>query len=160
MGHTDAERQRRRRAHVKGDHSLCDPSRCDGRETPARVTPERLGRRGTALWNDLDGTSLPPAGRVLLEEACRLADRLDKLDDFLRGKEDAWLRFHRSVDDDQVVTVIVDKALSEARQQQVTLARLMAELRPLIKAEAPTPGVSVLDQLAARRAARSSGAAG
>jgi hypothetical protein len=43
---TAAERQRRSRAHKKGDHSLCDPNRCDsaasavdGPVTVAPVTP-------------------------------------------------------------------------------------------------------------------------
>lgn len=30
MGTTAAERQRRSRAHRKGDHQFCDPARCDG----------------------------------------------------------------------------------------------------------------------------------
>lgn len=44
---TPAERQRRSRAHKRGDHGLCDPKRCKGDVTPAdrdSVTPIRAAR--------------------------------------------------------------------------------------------------------------------
>lgn len=74
------------------------------------------------------GPELSPAERVLLEEACRLADRLDRLDAILRGDLDAWMRF-RASDDGAEVTVVVDRVLSEARQQQLALRQVLAELR-------------------------------
>lgn len=89
-----------------------------------------MGPRGRRLWNDLtpDGEELRPTERVLLEEACRIADRLDRLDAFLTGADDAWLRWQ--VDESGTeVTVVVDRALSEARQQQMALKGVLAELR-------------------------------
>jgi hypothetical protein len=82
------------------------------------------------LWEQITdgGTVLPAADRVLLEETCRTADRLDQLDRILRGVDEAWLRFRANSDGDQV-TVVVNQALAEARQQQTTLARLLADLR-------------------------------
>lgn len=129
-----AERQRRFRAHRKGDHSLCVPERCNG----ATVTPvtrnagpqaSALGARGRRLWTQLTAEGTPGPGQVILiEEACRIADRLDRLDALLRGDEDAWLKF-RVNEDGSEVTVTIDRVLSEARQQAVALKQLVAELR-------------------------------
>lgn len=106
----------------------------------------------------MSGDKLDASKRVLLEEACRIADRLDKLDALLVGDAAAWFRF--SVDESGTeVTVIVDKVLSEARQQAVALKQLISELRQGAAAE-PASGGSVLDQLAARREARIANASG
>ncbi len=90
-----------------------------------------------------------PAEVVLIEEACRLADRLDKLDAILGGRDKAWITVQLP-DDGAVAEVVVDKALSEARQQQIALKQLLAELRaakaaaapakPVRPAQAPTSG--------------------
>lgn len=136
---TAAERQRRSRAHRKGDHSLCDPARCD----PSTVTPvtrPSLGKRGRRLWDALTADTPDPAQLVLIEEACRIADRLDRLDAQLRGDEDAWLRFIVN-DDGSEVTVVIDRALSEARQQAVALKQLFAELRQSQVAAKPVPKI-------------------
>lgn len=121
------------RLHRKGDHSRCLPERCD--QAPgASATPVAsvagcpdLGVRGARLWSQL-ADQLGPADLVLLEEGCRIADRLDRLDDYLRGREDAWLRFWSRHDDGTVVRVVVDRALAEARQQADTLRGIVAEL--------------------------------
>jgi hypothetical protein len=94
-----------------------------------------------------------------MEEACRIADRLDRLDALLTGEADAWLSFKIN-DDGAEVTVVVDKALSEARQQAAVLKQIFAELRQKTGAAAAASGGSVLDQLAARRAARLADATG
>jgi hypothetical protein len=87
-----------------------------------------------------DGVQLQPAELVLLEEACRAADRLDRLDAVLRGESDFWVRFAVDVDGREV-TVVIDRALSEARQQQAVLKQLVAELRQSRAAAEKTPGV-------------------
>lgn len=172
MGATDAERARRYRKHKAGDHSDCLPERCDAAKASSEavtVTPNvttvtrdrdvTYGTRGQKLWDELTAGGEPePARRVLVQEACRIADRLDELDAFLKGTSDAWLRFSVS-DDGTEVTVIVDKALSEARQQQMTLRAIVSELRQG-QAAAPATGGGILDQLAARRAARLTNASG
>jgi hypothetical protein len=91
----------------------------------------QLGTRGRRLWKQYadDGAVLKPAERVLLEEACRTADRLDTLDRILRGDEGVWLRFRSLNDDGSIVSVVINNALAEARQQQVALKTLLAELR-------------------------------
>lgn len=136
MALTGAERQRRSRAHRAGDHALCDPKTCNPAAVTPAVTrdsvarPDRLGRRGRALWDlsSADGP-LKPAEQVILEEACRLADRLERLDALLRGEDREWARLAPASLDGSVVRVVVDGLLSETRQQQVALKQLLAEFR-------------------------------
>lgn len=152
MASNSTERVRRLRLHRKDDHSLCLTGNCEAAgsvtaavspapETPATQRPPReaspapdepeLGTRGRRLWRQVtaDGPELQPGERVLLEETCRAADRLDQLDRILRGDEDAWMRLHSRNEDGSIVQVVLNNALAEARQQQTTLARLLAELR-------------------------------
>lgn len=161
MAVSSADRQRRYRAHKRGDHTLCDPARCGTVTSPA-VTVTRnaaLGGAGKRLWRDLEGPRLSGARRDLALEACRIVDRLERLDDFLRGREDAWLKFHARNEDGSIVEVVVDKALAEARQQAIALKQIVSELRQSAPAK-PQTGGSVLDQLAARRANRLANTAG
>jgi hypothetical protein len=116
---------------------------------PAWVPGAGLGPRGRALWREMDGARLDVSRRVLLEETCRLADRCDQLDTFLRGHGDTWLKFHARNEDGSIVQVVVDKALTEARQQAATLKTLLADLRS--KQEQPKPEASRRDELAKRR---------
>lgn len=96
---------------------------------------------------------------MVLEEACRIVDRLDRLDGILSGDPGEWMRFRVSEDGTEV-TVSIDKALAEARQQQVALKQLAAELRASGGAAKPATGGGILDQLAARRKARLADASG
>jgi hypothetical protein len=101
-----------------------------------------------------------PAHRVLLDEACRIADRLDRLDALLAGRDDGWLRL--SYEGDQV-TVVVDALLAESRQQATALRGLVAELRQASAktskpAQSKAKGAGVADlssRIAARRGAAS-----
>jgi hypothetical protein len=151
-----AERQRRSRKHRAGDHSFCVPGRCDAVTVTESVTTDvtvpvttaaeakapTLGTRGRRLWRQLadDGPKLKPAERVLAEEACRTADRLDQLDRILRGDENAWMRLHSANEDGSIVKVVLNNALAEARQQQVALKALLAELRTSRQGLAAKPG--------------------
>lgn len=92
--------------------------------------PPGLSTRGRRLWRQVvdDGPALRPAELVLLEEACRIADRLDRIESILSGSDEGWMRLRVS-DDGTEVTVTVDRVLAEARQQQVALKGLLAELR-------------------------------
>lgn len=91
--------------------------------------PSGLATRGRRLWRELTALhDFDPAERVLLEEACRMADRLDRLDALLTGSEDAWLKL-RTDDDGTEVRVVIDSALSEARQQANVLKQLVTALR-------------------------------
>ncbi|MGN9802052.1 hypothetical protein [Micromonospora sp. L32] len=117
-----------------------------------------MGARGARLWEEEGGDSLTGARRVVLEEACRLVDRLDRLDAIVNGRDRAWLTLE--TDDAGGITVVVDKLLSEGRQQQLALKQLAGELRAGGGAAKPATGGSILDQLAARRATRLANPAG
>lgn len=85
--------------------------------------PAGLGERGRQMWRDsLAIWSLTPAHLVLLEEACRIADRLELLDSILRAKtahvEPSALEFPDFAGQ-----------LAESRQQSAALKALLAEIR-------------------------------
>jgi hypothetical protein len=87
------------------------------------------------------------AGLVLLEEACRTADRLDKLDGLLAGSRADWVSLRSRRGRDDAVEVVVDAALVEARQQANVLRQLLAALQvkgagPADESEAWLDGVS------------------
>lgn len=111
-----------------------------------------FGARGALLWQELTaaGRTADPAARVLAEEACRLADRLERLDAILRGERHEWLRVDSA---DGVPVLVVDKALSEARQQAIALKTILAELRQREAHASATP-TGALDELAQKRANR------
>lgn len=92
--------------------------------------PPGLGVKGTKLWRELHkDSSWNPAEEVLVEEACRIADRLDRLNAMLVGEEDAWMKIRSTSEDGSEITVVVDSALSEARQQANVLKQIVAALR-------------------------------
>jgi hypothetical protein len=97
--------------------------------------PRYLRARGRRLWAELTADNPGPADVVLIEEACRLADRLDKLDAILGGRDKAWITLEIP-EGGVTAEVIVDKVLSEARQQQIALKQLLGELR---QSRASTP---------------------
>lgn len=86
-----------------------------------------MGPRGRRLWAALCERVDGEHGRALLTEACRTADRLDRLDALLVGDESAWFRL-RSDASAKMVEVVIDAALAEARQQAMTFQRLIASL--------------------------------
>jgi hypothetical protein len=159
---TSTERSRRLRRHRKGDHSLCLPERCDEATgdvaAPVATVADGpdLGVRGRRLWSQMtESDQLGPADLVLLEEGCRIADRLDRMDDLLRGREDAWFRFYSKADDGTVVRVVIDRALAEARQQADTLRGIVADLTKKVAAKVPEEReASGSDDLAKLRAER------
>ena len=75
--------------------------------------------RGDRLWAELnEAHTLDPMQQVILQEACRVADRLDSLDARIGAGDDA--------------------ALTEARQQQNVMKQLLVSLRlPDAKGQRP-----------------------
>jgi hypothetical protein len=92
---------------------------------------------------------------VLLEEACRLADRLDWLNSILQR---VCSPVKANDGDDEGESPAIGPLLAEARQQQTTLRGLVAEIRQASKgsvpASAPKAGGSGVSDLSARIAAR------
>lgn len=144
MSDTSAQRSRRYRLHKRGDHSECDARRCDSPAAtvvtprPPVMPPARLGLRGNGTWRSLGGEDLdlPYDERLLVDEAARLADRLDRLDKVLMDK-DEWLTFRRLNEDESIVKVVMNAALVEARQQQTALTTILRELRQMRAAAKP-----------------------
>ena len=114
-----------------------------------------LGERGQRLWDEMTaGGQLPPAHLVLLEEACRIADRLDVMDAIIR-------RWSQPSGDDEDSSGDITGLFAESRQQATALKGIVAEIRQVQKASAgasPTPGKkaggSGVADLSARIAAR------
>lgn len=100
--------------------------------------PGDLRERGLVFWSEVISTvELDPSGFVLLGEACRIIDRLDRLSEALNGKGRDWLKLadeievtaERFGDGKKIsVKVTVDGLLSEARQQQLALKTVVAQL--------------------------------
>lgn len=104
------------------------------------------------MWREMTAEGQLPALRaVLLLEACRIADRLDRLDVQLRDGSE-WLRVRQVEGGDAVV--VVDRALAEARQQATALKVLVAELAKHSKASKPAVKGAGIADLTARIAAR------
>ncbi len=90
--------------------------------------PSGLGSGGSELWTGVaQGGELDPVQLVNLLEACRQKDRLDRLDEMLRGDVSLWARLtHRSVTEDY--ELVIDRgfasALAAANQMKQHLAAL------------------------------------
>ena len=103
---------------------------------------------------------MSPAHRLLVDEAARIADRLDQLDYALQNKG-TWLRFETA--DGGEIVVTIDNVLAEARQQATALKGIVSELRAALPApdKKPAPVKSGgLGDLSARIAARRNTSAG
>jgi hypothetical protein len=126
------------------------------------LAPPDLGTRGQWLWRQLHAGDPPtPDHDVLIAEACRITDRLDRLDALLLADQETWARLQVPDNDSGEIRLVLNAALAEARQQQLALKAITAELRAARAGAKPAgTGGSVLDQLAARRAARRANATG
>lgn len=100
--------------------------------------PGDLRERGLLFWSEVSSAvELDPSGFVLLGEACRIIDRLDRLSAALNGRGRDWLKLadeievvsERFGDGKKIsVKVAVDGLLSESRQQQMALKSVLAQL--------------------------------
>lgn len=83
-------------------------------------------RAGERLVAELSRDGDPYSVTVMVVEAGRIADRLDKLAALLSGERSAWLNVR--LNRDQVLEVRVDGALQEARAQATALRGLLYEI--------------------------------
>jgi len=127
-------------------------------ETSRLMKPARLGVRGAALWQELSASrTFDGATAVLVAEACRITDRLERLDGILRSRGREWVSLAKQIEG-QDVAIVMDNALAESRQQALALRTIFAhlgtaKLSSVVTAEG---GGSFLDKLAARQADRES----
>lgn len=89
---------------------------------PVAVTPDGLDESGTRLWESVaDGYDLEVHEQLLLLQACRTADLLDRLSTAAaRGRLTVM-----NVKGEEVTNPVI----TEHRQQSLVLARLLASLR-------------------------------
>jgi hypothetical protein len=94
--------------------------------------PTGLSAGGRALWTDITEAhpDLDASQKVTLLEACRSKDRLDKLDELLRGDVDTWATLVVDVNSDgQIFELRMTQALAQANATANLLKQLLAALR-------------------------------
>ena len=98
---------------------------------PAARSPVGLGRGGRALWRGITAShDLDPLQHVLLEEACRAKDRLDKLDAVLSGDPVVWAALAAELDEfDGPRQVRIGPVLAEVNATSRGMSQLLAALR-------------------------------
>ncbi len=80
------------------------------------------------MWDAISADELDAGQEVQLLEACRAKDRLDKLDELLRGDVDVWARLtHRLQTEDYELKI--DDALGKANATANLMKQLLAALR-------------------------------
>lgn len=165
-----------RRRHVPIEHTL-ETGTNDPRPVelppepdvkPAKATAERkvpegvptppdwLKARGLELWIEVtQAHKLNTSALTLLGEACRTADRLERLAAALSSRSTMWFELG---DIDQAtelgVPIVVNGMIGEARQLQTTLRQTLTTLGVVKVDAAEKAAKSPLDQLAERRKQR------
>jgi hypothetical protein len=102
-----------------------------------------LKETGQAIWDAYEGDKLDAGAAALLRELARCADTLDRLDDLVVGKTDAWVTV--VFDEMGEVHLAIDKLLDQRRNHQLAFKQLTAEVRSagLRPKKTDTPTVKV-----------------
>lgn len=119
--------------------------------------PEYLKAKGRGLWNDLTRRyKFTDGALVLLGEACRTTDRLERMAAALSSRSTLWFEVGDiDLAEDAGVPVVVNGMIGEARQLQTSLRQTLTQLGVVGVEAANVEGhKSALDQLAERRAKR------
>lgn len=95
--------------------------------------PLNLLLRGEALWDSVTAErDFDAAGYALLEDACRTADIIARLDDMLGMDEAEWINIVEDAlgksDREKRLILNVRPLLGEIRQQRLALNRLLNQL--------------------------------
>ena len=94
-----------------------------------KKSPVGLGAGGRALWRDItDVHELDAVQLAQLTEACRAKDRLDRLDEVLRGDVDTWAEVYVNPAGEPV-SLRIDSALGKANETANLMKQLLAALR-------------------------------
>lgn len=113
---------------------------------------------GKKLWCDIKSAyELDPVGDILLMEACRMKDRLDRLAGALSSSNSLWFELGdpiETADGEVQVQIVVNNMIAEARQLQSAIAINLGKIGVLKPAKAISESTSIMDQLQAKRAAR------
>lgn len=107
--------------------------------------PAGLGPSGLELWTSITKErTLDAASKVMLVNACRIADRLDDLDREIDGR---LISYNQRGDE------VINPLISEHRQQFSSLATILGKLG-LGELPKPSSGPSRRDDLAKKRQER------
>lgn len=113
---------------------------------------------GKKLWRDIKSAyELDPVGDILLMEACRMKDRLDRLAGALSSSSSLWFELGdpiETADGEVQIQVVVNNMIAEARQLQAAMAINLGKIGVLKPAKSISESSSIMDQLQAKRAAR------
>ena len=91
--------------------------------------PAGLGAGGRTLWREITKVhDLDEVQRAQLTEACRMKDRLDKMDDLLRGDVDTWAEIATDRDGEPI-SLRIDGAAKLANETANGMKQLLAALR-------------------------------
>lgn len=94
------------------------------------AAPEGLGPRGRSMWAQMtENRKSDAAWLMLLHEACRMLDRMDKMDRLLSGDIESWARIELPDLDGKPCILIFDDALAESRQYANTFRQILVTLK-------------------------------
>lgn len=103
----------------------------------SRSNPHALEPRGLRLYRSIaEGKKLTEPEIANLVEACRIADRLERLNGLISGDADSWMYIKESRADDGEIQVIINDPMKEARMHAAALRSLLAPFE-VAKAEQP-----------------------
>lgn len=96
--------------------------------------PKGLESRGRELWDAATAASeFDAAGLLLLGEACRTADIIERLSAALRSSSQEWVRLSEEAemlaDGAAKIQIVVNPLLGEVRQQRIALRTMLAHLK-------------------------------
>lgn len=99
-----------------------------------------LGAGGRALWDEIlkENPDLLAQQKVQLLEACRMKDRLDKLDEILRGDVATWATIKLDRRGEVEIELVIDGAASLANATADKMKQLLAAAR-LVDASGKLP---------------------
>lgn len=101
------------------------PTTAPQKRAPRKRSPAKP-TAGQRLLEALSRPGEPFAIGVMVTEAARIADRLERLDALLSGERSAWMQV--KLGRDGSAEIKVDNALQEARSQATALRGLLAEI--------------------------------
>lgn len=140
-GRVDPESVRPPREPKNDDHGVPIIPDGDNDETSPPPSLQRgFSVNGQDYWTKMQKAyKITAEIEPLLVEACRMIDRLDKMDETLKGRG-AWLYLRiKGNPEDQTYNVIINSVLRESREMATALRGLVAEIRSKLAAGADAP---------------------
>lgn len=95
--------------------------------------PQKLEARGSNLWDKVtDSMEFDAAGYALLEDVCRTADIIARLEKKLHAPHHEWVELVEDAGysgEGTKLLVVVDHVLTEIRQQRIAMRTMLAHLK-------------------------------